>query len=277
MRKHTVAVLLAAVIAPAMAGEAINKRIDADPDGEVVIEVIRGDVRVVGWDEAAVSVQGSRDDSSEEFHFERDGNVIIIEDEVRNGGGFGRSRGTNITVRIPRTSDLSVSVVAANLEISDLAAEVRAEAVSGSIDVEKVSGELRLETVSGDVRVDAASERMEVGSVSGRVRVVNSVPLLRGAVGSVSGSVGLETALGGNADLEVESISGEIELVLRGEINARISAETGPGGEIRNELSDEEPERTRYIGSESLDLRLGNGGADVDASVISGEIILRRD
>src|SRR5690606_7015922 len=103
----------------------------------------------------------------------------------------------------------------------------------------------------------------EVESVSGRVRVVNDTPLARGTFGAVSGSVGVETPLAPNADVELESISGDIELVVRGDVNARVRAETGPGGGIRNDLTKDSPARERYVGSETLDLRLGNGGGDV--------------
>src|SRR5690606_21638362 len=103
---------------------------------------------------------------------------------------------------------------------------VRADLVSGNIEAEEVSGELRLETVSGHVNVRSESTRMDIESVSGKVRIVNGVQLSRGTIGSVSGPVEVETALARNADLEIESISGDIELVLRGDVDARIRAET---------------------------------------------------
>ena len=56
----------------------------------------------------------------------------------------------------------------------------------------------------------------------------------------------------------------------------RFNLKTGPGGDIENGLSDLRPDRERYTGAESLELRLGQGGADVDASVISGTITIRR-
>ena len=277
MQRHITLVLLALLAAPVAAGERVDQRIDAAADGEVNIEVVRGKVRVLGWDENAVSVEGTLDDESEEFTFEREGRVITIEDDVRSSRGFGgRGRGTDITVRIPRKNSLDVSVVAVDLEVSDLAGRISADVVSGSLKVEKVTGELRLENVSGNIVVSAASDRIEAETVSGEVRVTNGKPLSRGLMSAVSGSVTVETALADRADLELESISGEIELLLTGDINARIDAETGPGGDIRNELTDEEPRRERYVGSESLELRLGNGSAEVSASVISGEIILRK-
>ena len=77
--------------------------------------------------------------------------------------------------------------------------------------------------------------------------------------------------------MELESVSGDLTLVFRGEVSARISAETGPGGDIENGLSMDKPEKERYVGSETLDIKVGNGGADIDASLISGTIRFARE
>src|SRR5690606_13354006 len=130
------------------------------------------------------------------------------EDEIRDSFfRRGSGRGTDITVRIPRGSDLTISGVAVNVKIRGVEGEVRADLVSGNIEAEEVSGELRLETVSGHVNVRSESTRMDIESVSGKVRIVNGVQLSRGTIGSVSGPVEVETALARNADLEIESIS----------------------------------------------------------------------
>ena len=276
------------------AGEAVDKQLDADPSGEVVINVVRGAVTVVGWDQAAVHVKGERDEKSEEFIFAREGNVIRISDELKSRRSGGDANGTQITVQVPRNSSVELESVSANQDVREINGVVRLDSVSGEINaaglersanLASVSGDIRLHGGSGEVRVDSVSgnikmeinaQRLQAESVSGDVEVENAGMLQRLDASTVSGNLLIRTALAPEAEADLESVSGNVDLLLRGELNVRFNLETGPGGDIENELSDLQPERERYTGAESLELRVGQGGADVDASVISGTITIKR-
>lgn len=104
--------LLPVLSSAVLAGEPVNLSLDADAKGEVSIEVVRGEVTVIGWDQNKVSVEGTRDDKSERFVFERQGNTIRIEDDVPNN--LNRGEGTKITVKIPRGNNLRVDLVSAD-------------------------------------------------------------------------------------------------------------------------------------------------------------------
>ncbi|MBI1731704.1 MAG: DUF4097 family beta strand repeat protein [Gammaproteobacteria bacterium] len=276
--------------------ESVNQRLDADPDGRVQIDVVRGSVTVTGWDQNTVHVQGTRDDDSREFIFERDGRVIRIEDELESGSrGGGDGNGTRITVQVPRNSTVELETVSASQNVGDVSGSVQLESVSGDVVATNIgggaeltsvsgkitlsggSGEVRVDSVSGDVTADMAAERLWVDSVSGDVTVNNAGTLKRLEASTVSGDLHVRTALGADADVSLESVSGDVELALRGDPNADFSLETGPGGDIENQLTDVRPERERYTGSESLEMRLGQGEANVEASVISGTITIRKD
>ncbi|MBI2994256.1 MAG: DUF4097 family beta strand repeat protein [Gammaproteobacteria bacterium] len=256
---------------PAAAGETVNQQVEAAADGEVVIEIVRGMVSVEGWDQNSVSVVGTRDDESDEFSVEREGNVITIEDDVHSMR-FSRGKGTDIAVKVPRRNSVKLSVISADIELRDLSGDVRAESVSGNIGATNAGGDARMESVSGNIKVFTAARRVDAESVSGDIEIDNSAALSRADLSTVSGNLTLRSALDPEADVELESVSGDVTLNFRGEVNARISAETGPGGEIENGLSAAKPDEERYTGAESLEMKVGNGGADVDASVISGTI-----
>lgn len=276
----------------AYAGEAINLSLDADAKGEVTIDIVRGDVTVIGWEQNKVSVEGSRDDKSERFVFERSGNTIHIEDKLPNN--VNRGEGTKITVKIPRNNSLRVELVSANLNVRDVAGRSDLSTVSGDlkleklghdVDVESVSGnielrgagkEVDLESVSGDINAYITTERLHAESVSGDVKVRNEGTLRKGDFSSVSGDVSIEGALADDTDVEMESVSGNLVLFARGDVNARIEAETGPGGDITNELTNDVPDEAEFTGAESLDIKVGNGGGRIQASVVSGEIAFRK-
>ncbi|MFZ5843391.1 MAG: DUF4097 family beta strand repeat-containing protein [Pseudomonadota bacterium] len=276
----------------AWAGESISKSLDADSKGEVSIEVVRGEVTVIGWDQNKVSVEGTRDDKSERFIFERQGNLIRIEDEVPNN--LNRGDGTRITVKVPRGNSLRVDLVSADLKVNDVAGSSKLASVSGNlkleklgheVDAESVSGDIELrgagkdvsvETVSGNIYAHITADRLEAESISGDIRLRNEGALKRGDFSSVSGDVSIESAITADTDIELESVSGNLELIARGEVNARIEAETGPGGDIVNQLTNDAVEEAEFTGAESLDIKVGNGGGRIQASVVSGEIAFRK-
>lgn len=284
--------LLPVLSSAVLAGEPVNLSLDADAKGEVSIEVVRGEVTVIGWDQNKVSVEGTRDDKSERFVFERQGNTIRIEDDVPNN--LNRGEGTKITVKIPRGNNLRVDLVSADLSVRDVAGrsdlasvsgnlkldklghEVDAESVSGDIELRGAGRDVSVESVSGSIYAHVTADRLHAESVSGDVKLLNEGTLKRGEFSSVSGDVRIESAITADTDIELESVSGDIELTARGDVNARIEAETGPGGDIINQLTNDAPDEAEFTGAESLDIKVGNGGGRIQASVVSGEIAFRK-
>jgi len=294
MNRLMMAVAGSCMSAMALCGEAVDMQLDADPAGEVSIDVVRGSVTVVGWDKAVVHVKGQRDEKSEEFIFAREGKLIRISDELKSRGSGSDEDGTRLTIQVPHNSSVEMETVSANQEVRGVNGVLRLDSVSGDINaagsgrsanLASVSGnitlnggagEVRLDSVSGDIKAVINAERLQAESVSGNLEVENEGVLQRLDASTVSGDLVILTALAPEAEADLESVSGDVDLELRGELNVRFNLETGPGGDIENELSDVRPNRERYTGAESLDMRLGQGGADVDASVVSGTITIRR-
>lgn len=295
MNQLTMAMVAACLGAMAHAGEPVDLRLDADPQSKVRIDIVRGEVSVEGWDENAVRVQGTRDDKSKEFIFERDGREILIEDELKSRSGIGNGDGTIITVFVPRGSSVEMDTVSAGQTVKDVNGGVRLESVSGDVGARALrngaaigsvsgdvvlsgaTGEVRLESVSGDIEADVDTTRLDVETVSGDAVVRNAGAVERLEASTVSGDLDVHTALAADGEASLESVSGDITLTLRDNVDARFYVETGPGGDIENGLSDQRPQRERYVGAESLEMRLGQGSADVEASVVTGTISLLKE
>ncbi|MCB1683567.1 MAG: DUF4097 family beta strand repeat-containing protein [Pseudomonadales bacterium] len=275
---------------PVLAAESIQGALTANPTGEISILVTRGEVRVVGVDGNEVSVTGTRDHQSEEFIFERTGDVVQIEDRLPKRTRSGP--GTMITVEVPRGSRVRTQLVSADLEVSELAGparlstvsgsvrmsgsgdETEISSVSGSISVEGAGGEIRLETVSGRITAKTSAQRISARSTSGRVEVHNDTELVRGRITSVSGSLRLATFAAPDGEIELETVSGSGTIALGGDLDLRLEIFGGPGGDIRNRL-DDTPVVNRGPGTgERLDARFGNSSGYVRASTVSGTLTI---
>lgn len=283
------AMLVAGLPAVAVAGEKVDKKLNVDPRAEVEIDIVRGKVQVEGWDQPVVHVEGTLDDKTEAFIFESSGKRVQIKvklpNQLRNGGA------SDLRIKVPQGASVETDFVSTDLQISNISGEVDAETVSGEIKANRLSHEVKLESVSGDIELRGAGKRVRLESVSGNINAVVTAEQLQAEsvsgdvfvqnegklkslkAESVSGNVTVDSALGNDIDASLSAISGNIKLLARGEVNARIDVSTGPGGDITNDLTSDKPDRS-MVGSEELNLRLGDGGGRIEMSVVSGEITL---
>jgi hypothetical protein len=293
IQRTTVILLLLACAGLTYAAEPISGSLPASPDGEVAIIVVRGTVTVIGADAAEVRVEGTRDEASEDFVFERDGDAIRIQDKIPSNAS--RGAGTQLTVHVPRGSRVRAQLVSADLDISDVAGRARLTTVSGSVtgrglrsdvEINTVSGRLSIDGADGEVRMVTVSGRMEgrtaasrlvAKTVSGAIDLTNTRPLERGEINSVSGDVKLRTPVHPDVELEMETVSGHGTLALTGDLNLRLNVAGGPGGRIRNELDATPPSKGGLGIGERLEATIGEGRGYVRASTISGVMSLTRE
>lgn len=275
----------------AVAGERVDQSLDAGEEGEVSIDVRRGVVTVVGWDEPRVAVVGTRDDHSTGFVFERDGDLIRIEDQVADDSRGGD--GTRITVRMPRGHAIRADLVSAELEVDGVRGRARLRTVSGDIEARNLGDDAALRTVSGDIELEQAGRTLQFDTVSGDVDaeiqaidlsaesvsgdldIDNRGELERGKLSTVSGDLVLASPLATDADVSLETVSGDVTMTLRGDASARMHIDAGLSGDIDNAIRGSEGTPTRRGGSERLELKVGAGTADVEVSTLSGTVTLR--
>ncbi len=273
------------------AGESVSRSLEADPEGTVEVSVIRGKVKLQGWDQSMVKVEGTLDDHAEELIFERDGNQITL--KVKIPRELSGGKGSDLTVHVPLASELEVSGISTDFRVSGTKGAVElntisgdlvlkgvvgpidANSISGDVSIKKAAGQVEANTVSGDIKLEGSGKAYELTTVSGDVRLTGSLlSHLEGA--TVSGDIQIRTSLEPTAKIELDSVSGDISLVLSDDIHARFDLETGPGGDIRNELSEQKPVRAKYTGAEALSLKLGSGGGRVKMETFSGTLSLSR-
>jgi DUF4097 and DUF4098 domain-containing protein YvlB len=290
--KNLVVYLCLVFSASAYAGKEIDETLDVRPGGKITIDVMRGDVQIETWNKSKVRVKGELDDATKKFIFEVDGDDADIKVKV-DDGFFNRnwsSDGSDLTIYIPESSSveaggistdfdvdgvqggITVHSVSGDIDAQNIAKSINIESVSGEIDVSDSDGKMRLVSVSGDVKTDGKAKHYDVSTISGDIEASIGLSELIDLV-SVSGDLNIQFDLEDEGRLEAGTVSGDVILRFGNkEINASFDINTGPGGDIRNELSDDVVAKSKFIGSENIRFKIGDGGARVDVETMSGTI-----
>jgi hypothetical protein len=278
--------------ATAGVAEPIEKRAAADPRGEVEIVNIAGSVRVTGWNRSEVEVRGELDDRAERLDFTTEGTRTIIRVVLpRNRGDSG---GSDLVVRIPEMSALTVNTVSADQEIDGIKGAQRLQAVSGSIHTEAGGEDFQAKTISGDILVSGVSGAkpavyavttvsgdLTLSKINGEVDVetvsgdmtVEAGELTRARVRTTNGDMELSTKLAKGARFDAETINGEVTLKILGTVDAEFDIHTF-NGEIES-CYGEETVRSRERGpGHDLTFTRGAGSARVRIKTLNGGVDL---
>ena len=287
MTLFAAAALLAA--SPAIhAGTPISERAAADPAGSVEVSNVAGTVRVTGWDRNEVEVTGELGDGAEKLEFAVADKVtrikVILPRKASN------VEDTNLVIRVPAASRLSVNTVSADIEVQGLLGAQRLQSVSADILTAAAGEDVECKSVSGDVAVNGSFKKglLTITTVSGdttALRVAGEVnantvsgdvtlglgETNRSRVRSTSGDLTLAALLAADGRLDAESISGDVRLELVGAVNAEFDLSSF-NGEIRNCFGPKAVSTSEYAPGKELRFREGQGTALVRIKTMNGDI-----
>ena len=274
-------------------GKQVDETRSASPNGRVSISNLAGSVKVLGWDRNELSVKGTIPDecSLEITGSESRINVEVKWPERSRHHLRGDDQQSNITVSLPKGSEVSVNTVSADIDLSGVLGDLSLESVSGemkardsagTIEFKSVSGDVTIlapskdvqgEAVSGDVTIDGPSGEVQISSVSGDVEVTGG-PFARMEASTVSGDVSFRGEISPEARIEVSSHSGDIECYVPKEVSADFSIETF-SGDIDSDLGGQAERASRHAPGKKLDFTTGTGSARIELSSFSGDIEVR--
>ena len=196
-----------------------------------------------------------------------------------------------LKIRVPQKSALEVSLVSADLRVSGVSGNQRLQTVSGDISGDGGSGDLQVSTVSGDVQMVAHHGRnAQLKTVSGDLKVsgtggevqLNSVSgdanltldsVTRAHLETVSGDVNVTaSALAANGQIDADSVSGDVNLHLAAVPDADIDVQSF-SGDIRN-CSGPKPVEEQYGPGSRLSFRSGKGGGRIHVDTKSGDVTI---
>ena len=275
------------------AEHASDQLVAADPRGIVEVSNVSGRIEVSGWDQPQVSVHAELSGGSANVDVASDhGRTTITVRRGTSGFPFGGGGDADLKIKIPRGSELDASGVSADVISTDVLGVQRLKTVSGSIkadiaqaDVEAktVSGsvnlhghgkpaELHITTISGGVRLDHGAGDIEVTTTSGDVNV-QLEPGHSVRAHTISGEMVIQGKLAKDADVDGQTVSGEVKLHMGAEDGYQYEVSSF-SGDIRN-CFNAQPERTsRYGPGERLSGTVGAGKAHVRLKTMSGDVDL---
>ena len=291
--KYLLSSLLLLFSTSIIANQSINQTLAADKQGNVKIRVVSTDLEVVAWEKAEVRVVGELDDDIEEFIFEKSGNSILIEVRPENNSShhWGGYDNAHLTIHVPSGSSvqstavssdftaigvhggLDATTVSGDIELSDITNGVEAESVSGDIELAKGGGKMKLTSVSGDITAVGKAQQFVVQTVSGDIEAsIGKSDFVD--LNSVSGDIEISFELAKDGRVDGSTVSGDIVLNFQNKtVNARFDLDTGPGGDIENSITRDRPDSS-FIGSEEISFSSGNGDGSVELNTMSGTIEL---
>jgi putative adhesin len=224
MLKALAAVALGTALCSAQTKE-VDRTVNLDPHGSVIIDSLRGSVHITTWDRADVEIKArveAAGSSSEDMRRFRLANVGIdssadsvhIRTEVPTnccGNDSGRNPDVHYAVRVPRTARLRIHDHASHIEIEDLSGPLDLVTHRGDADVDFAAfqGPSRVETHRGKIELRLPRDsRFDLESTVDRKSSLHSSFSMLATVGRrIQGTVN-----GGGPRLELVAEKGNINL-----------------------------------------------------------------
>ena len=285
------AILVAAV--SARAEQSVSETRSVTANATISIENVAGSLTIIGSDTNEVVVTGTMGDDVEELEISSDDGELYIEVVIPDDDDWKRERkiAADLEVHVPQGATLDIEAVSASIEISGVNGPIEAASVSGSVAVAGGSSDIEVESVSGGVTVTGGSGSIAAESVSGQVvlngvagdleaqTVSGEIRIDAGTVDdvdieSVAGGVYFKGQLG-NGSLDVESHSGNVEILLPADVSAEFEMESF-SGRIESDFGPPARHSDGYEPGSSTEFRIGMGEAEVSVQTFSGNIMVQK-
>lgn len=247
------------------------KTLDLGPVRKLKIALIRGQVDIVGHDEATTRVEVNTV-SGKDLRISYDGDTLEIDHPQLRWDNFIESfrsfRGTasaDVSILVPREVALKFGVVSASGLISGLHGDATISTVSGDLVIDNVAGDIILNSVSGELAVRNHYGRINAHTVSGAITASGEV--IGFTSDGVSGEVFLDIT-GQPDEVRVNTVSGNVTARLEAGFGAKYAINTLSG---RLQLDDSEIRGVRgsYAGNYGT---IDRAWLDFRANTVSGNV-----
>ncbi|WP_251372576.1 DUF4097 family beta strand repeat-containing protein [Rheinheimera oceanensis] len=294
------------------AREAVNESRAVSANEKIYIEVMSGEITINAVRSNQFKASGKLDEKATGYTLESKDGFTRFEmtmprqvnynwrDKANNAelsfdvpvGSSVEFKGVNGNVTVNGIHGSSqISTVNGDIKASDLRNSVKLNTVNGEIKVKSASGKVELSTVNGKIDDEGSSGRLSYDVVNGKINAKSSAEEV--SVSTVNGDAELElngtkqlklSTVNGEIDAKLKgsasprisgsSVSGDIELKLDSNVNARFDIKASAGGSIKNQLSNDKANKAKYGPARSLQFTLGSGDGSVELSTVSGDIEL---
>ncbi len=233
--------------------EVFEQSFEVSSPAKLVVKNISGNIHIIPGEDGVIKVYAAK-------HLDR-GNPEDTEIEISQ-----ESNGTvKAVARVPEGwFGISTRPCKVDFKIeAPVQSDVRVKAVSSSIEINGFSGRYDLHTVSGKISGKSLQGEAKVSSVSGSIRL-KECDFSSLNASTVSGGVAAQTVLS-DGPYTLKTVSGRVQLIVPADVNCRVHA-SGVSGCFSTDL----PVNQSRIGRRSWDVKLGEGGPEVQMSTVSG-------
>jgi len=275
-------VLTVLTVGPSLAQQKLDKRIAIGADASIRITNQAGTTRVTGWDRDSIVVTGSAP-AGANFFMGGAGRMAKLGLEQYDGGK--PVSGGILDVRVPQRARVWIKSAAGSIEVSAMSGELDLSSVGGSI---RVNGSLRLltaESIEGDIELTGASAlvRAKTGggklvlrhpggdltasTVSGPLTISEAQPA-SAVLETLSGMVSYSGSIAPHGMLNIQTHSGDVELLLPTDVGAEFDLQS-----IAGMVGVELPAKTgKPRKGRSLFFANAGGGAQIVVRSFKGQV-----
>lgn len=288
-------------LASAFAATPINETRPLDARGRLEVENLKGRIEVRGWDREEVKIEGSLGQGVEKLEITGDRQNLAVRVKYPKSGGLGffsgsdKSEPSQLRLMVPLQADLEIDAVSADVDVSGIAAgELTVDSVSGDVAVVGAPREATVDSVSGDLLLTLNTSEASAESVSGDVVLRGRLPgevhvetvsgdiefaahetgVRRFTGATVSGDMGVHTALAAGGRIGMESVSGNLVLRVPASLSAQVHGESFSGN---LQAPDAQIQRPKHGPGSSFEHRYGNGNGEITLESFSGDARLQFD
>jgi len=282
--------------------EKFEKTIPLQKAGKIILKNVSGDIKVTSWDKEEVKIKAVKVSKAFTFskakenakrvkiEINKEDNTLFIETKYPKTVFRSINVSVNYSLVIPSEAKIKIKSVSGDILLEKIGGEIEASAVSGDITIDEAKKEIFCKTVSGDLNLQNINGDIDVKTVSGDIDVVNikgsidadsvsgdieikgenEVEKLRAK--TISGSIIFEGKIQPKGEYDLNSHSGDVYIKIPPDAAFDLEASTF-SGKIKSEFEitvSGEISRRKITGS------VNGGGADIDLSSFSGNIILKK-
>jgi hypothetical protein len=259
------------------AGEGrLEKTFDATREPRIILNNIKGNVLVRGWDKAQVHAVYTV--ASPRMEVDSD----VLPDRLRFDSHLldptlpADEQVVDYTLDVPAGASLEIRNPQGKIIVEGMQADASVQSVSGDISVRDYSGHLTVRSVAGDIEIIRPSGNVEADSITGNLHFVSPATThLRAS--TTSGHILYEGNFASRGEYILSAYSGDLDIVCPSSASYELSAKTLKGKVIntmpmthRRESASSQDARRSLLGTYN-----SAGKATLELTSFSGNIRIR--
>lgn len=191
-----------------------EKSFNIGNNGQIVVDISYGDIKIDTWDKSQISVKYGEDESGSSFRFVQNGNTLNITS--------GDDPDEDLSLTVPASINLDLTTAGGDVKINDN--------INGKVECNTEGGDIKTKDINGNASLNTSGGEVTAGKINGDALINSGGGDLK--LGVIIGKADLVTG-GGNVgvsdvkkDLKVKTGGGNVNA---GNVEGELAVTTGGG------------------------------------------------